>query len=161
MKIIHLQVYSWEQLKKLVSASEHGLFGYSSGERTIKCNVDLKFGELAGQIIDPTQEALLTSGNYDEKAGTGMEINLSKPSIRFGSGKFGVNANGEVFADGFATTEYVDAEIQNVAGSVETLEQSIPVFDIQLTGTSITVPCNADHIPLDNNTYSIILHCFL
>lgn len=149
-----------------MSASEHGLFGYSSGERTITLSASdgsARFGRTgAGQIIiDPsTGEALLTSGNYDEKAGTGMEINLSKPSIRFGSGKFGVNANGEVFADGFATTEYVDAEIQNVAGSVETLEQSIPVFDIQLTGTSITVPCNADHIPLDNDTYSLSYTAF-
>ena len=149
-----------------MSASEHGLFGYNSGERTITLSASdgsARFGRTgAGQIIiDPsTGEALLTSGNYDEKAGTGMEINLSKPSIRFGSGKFGVNANGEVFADGFATTEYVDAEIQNVAGSVETLEQSIPVFDIQLTGTSITVPCSADHIPLDNNTYSLSYTAF-
>ena len=99
---------------------EHGLFGYNAGQRTIALNAadgSARFGiEGKGQIVlDPaTGDAILTSGNYSEEAGTGMEINLSKPSIRFGSGKFGVNSNGQVFADGFATTEYVDGEVKKV-----------------------------------------------
>lgn len=142
-------------------ASEHGLFGYSGGERTITLSASdgsARFGKTgAGQIvIDPsTGEALLTSGNYDEEKGTGMEINLSKPSIRFGSGKFGVNANGEVFADGFATTEYVEAEVKNVNKNITALEESIPALDIQLTSSAISIPCNSENIPLEETTYTI------
>jgi len=84
-----------------------GLFGYYHGERTIFLNSDngsARFGKSgAGQIvIDPTkdQEALIYGGNYSTKNGTGMLINLSDPSINFGSGKFNVDDKGHLTAKG-------------------------------------------------------------
>ena len=140
---------------------EHGLFGYNAGQRTITLNAEdgsARFGKAgAGQIvIDPaTGEAILTSGNYDEEAGTGMEINLSKPSIRFGSGKFGVNAAGQLFADGYSTTEYVDAEIIKVDDKINGLNDSISYFTISADMDNILIPCTVDHKPLENKTYAI------
>ena len=147
---------------------EHGLFGYNAGQRTIALNAadgSARFGiEGKGQIVlDPaTGDAILTSGNYSEEAGTGMEINLSKPSIRFGSGKFGVNSSGQVFADGFATTEYVDEEVKKVNTTIEKIEGAARVLEVQLNTNTITIPCTADYIPLESKTYKInytVLYC--
>ena len=147
---------------------EHGLFGYNAGQRTIALNAadgSARFGiEGKGQIVlDPaTGDAILTSGNYSEEAGTGMEINLSKPSIRFGSGKFGVNSSGQVFADGFATTEYVDGEVKKVTETIEKIEGAAKVLEVQLNTNTITIPCTADYIPLESKTYKInytVLFC--
>ena len=147
---------------------EHGLFGYNAGQRTIALNAadgSARFGiEGKGQIVlDPaTGDAILTSGNYSEEAGTGMEINLSKPSIRFGSGKFGVNSSGQVFADGFATTEYVDEEVKKVNTTIEKIEGAAKVLEVQLNTNTITIPCTADYIPLESKTYKInytVLYC--
>ena len=81
---------------------ETGLLGYNKGERTIF--LDAKTGKAqfgkgkAGRIvIDPTAQegqpqALIYGGDYQEKTtdkqGTGMLINLTNPSIQFGSKKF-------------------------------------------------------------------------
>ena len=88
------------------STPQTGLFGYSSGVRTIfldASNGKSHFGKPgAGQIIiNPAKnEAKITSGNYNTSSGTGMQINLSTPSIRYGSGNFVVNANGHLTAKG-------------------------------------------------------------
>ena len=81
-----------------------GLFGYNQGVRTIFLDAETgkaEFGKNgAGQIrIDPSQnEAIIESGNYVEKTnlveGSGMRINLTQPSIEFGSEKFSVDSNG-------------------------------------------------------------------
>ena len=129
---------------------EHGLFGYNAGQRTITLNSEdgsARFGKAgAGQIvINPsTGEALLTSGNYDEEAGTGMEINLSEPSIKFGSGKFSIDKDGNVVADSFATRE-----------QVEDLENSISYFVVTTNADSILIPSTADQKPLETKDYTI------
>ena len=87
-----------------VKESDIGLIGYSNGQRSFF--IDSKTGSStfgvqgAGQvIINPTvNQAIIKSGNYDEKNKTGMQINLSEPSIKFGSGNFSVNANGNITA---------------------------------------------------------------
>lgn len=86
-----------------------GLLGYNQGQRSILLDAETgkaEFGRAGvGQIIiDPsTDAAVLKSGNYSEKDNTGLEINLSKPSIRYGSGHFSVDENGNLTAKGGGT----------------------------------------------------------
>lgn len=140
---------------------EHGLFGYGSGQRTLTLNsVDgsAVFGKKGGGqiIINPASgEALLTSGNYSEKDKTGMEINLSEPSIKFGSGKFSVDKDGNVVAESFATKAYVKEEIDGVNKEISDLEASVKVVDMQLHTASVLIPCNIENVPLKAADYII------
>ena len=140
---------------------ETGLFGYNSGERTIALNAEdgsAEFGKRgAGQIrIDPsTNEALLTSGNYDEEAGTGMIINLSEPSIKFGSGNFKVDKNGNVVAKGFATGGDLEDAKESLKQDIEKVEESIKAFDVSLDFVSFNFPCNTEHYPINDNTFTV------
>ncbi|MBQ9731092.1 MAG: collagen-like protein, partial [Bacilli bacterium] len=129
---------------------EHGLFGYHNGQRTITLNSEdgsARFGKTGlGQIvIDPTtEEAVIRSGVYDEENGIGMEINLTEPSIKFASGKFEVDKNGNVTADSFATRE-----------EVSELEESIQIFNVQVDRDSILIPSTAEQDPIDSQQYVI------
>lgn len=136
---------------------EHGLFGYNAGQRTITLNSEdgsARFGKVGkGQIIiDPsTGEALLTSGNYSEKDKTGMEINLSEPSIKFGSGKFMVDKDGNVTADSFATR----ASVEKLEEKTTDIEQSISYFDVRPQTNFIIIASSVDHFPLETQSYTI------
>ena len=88
-----------------VYKKETGLMGLSHGERSFFLNSEdgsAVFGKNgSGQIkITPTAEnekpqAIITGGSYSKgDNGTGMEINLSEPSITYGNGKFSVNKYG-------------------------------------------------------------------
>lgn len=117
-----------------------GLFGYNQGVRTIFLDAETgkaKFGKNgAGQIrIDPSQnEAIIESGNYVEKTnlveGSGMRINLTQPSIKFGSEKFSVNSDGVLTA--------VDAKISGdaqISGTIKvggTEQSSILLYKNQI-----------------------------
>lgn len=84
-----------------------GLYGFNQGIQTIELDSETGsaiFGKSGGGqiIIDPTagdNEAVIKSGNYVENK-SGMIINLSKPFIEFGSGKFAVNEVGQLTAKG-------------------------------------------------------------
>ena len=136
---------------------ETGLFGYSAGQRTITLNSEngsAAFGATgSGQIIiDPsTGAALLRSGNFDREKGTGMQIDLSEPSIEFGSGNFGVDKNGQMYATGFATTEFVRDELNTRDG-----QNSIKLFDVAIDIPMVLIPCTSDRKPLATKTYNII-----
>lgn len=87
------------------SAIENGLFGYKSGERTIDLSADTgvaKFGKAgSGQvIIDPSTGAKIQGGNYiytgNGQTGSGMEIDLAKPTIKYGSGNFELDEDGNM-----------------------------------------------------------------
>ena len=140
---------------------ETGLFGYNSGERTIALSAydgSAKFGkEGAGQIvIDPsTNEALLTSGNYDEEAGTGMIINLSEPSIKFGSGNFKVDKNGNVVAKGFATGGDLEDAKESLKQDIEKVEESIKAFDVKIDFTAFNFLCNSEQYPINDSTFNV------
>jgi len=140
---------------------ETGLFGYNSGERTIALSAydgSAKFGkEGAGQIvIDPsTNEALLTSGNYDEEAGTGMIINLSEPSIKFGSGNFEVDKDGHVVAVGFATSKDLSDTEDKIKQDIEKVEETIKVFIVNLDFTSFSFACNTEQYPVLNDSFTV------
>lgn len=102
----------------------YGLMGYYHGQQSIFLNAETGGATLgtaaAGQIIiEPNTEgevdekgnlvyrAVLKSGNYvpkdDEHEGSGMEIDLSTPSIRFGSEHFYVTEDGALNASGKGT----------------------------------------------------------
>lgn len=91
------------------STADIGLFGYAKGVRSIF--LDAQTGKAVfgsngkGQItIDPTQNtARIYSGNFyynSNGSGTGMEIDLTTPRIRFGSGNFEVSKEGHLIAKG-------------------------------------------------------------
>ena len=104
--------------------TRNGLFGYYHGQQSIFLNAETggaTFGTAAaGQIIiEPNSEgevdengnlkyrATLRSGNFIPKdethEGSGMEIDLATPSIRFGSGNFYVTEDGAMNASGKGT----------------------------------------------------------
>lgn len=111
------------------STNETGLFGYNKGQQTIFLDAKTGKSEFGasgkGQIIiDPSQNnAQIYSGDYykrdadgniiyeKDKNGklipvlnkTGMLIDLTEPSIRFGSGNFEVNKEGHITAQGGGT----------------------------------------------------------
>lgn len=103
-----------------------GLFGYSEGRRSIF--LDAKTGKAvfgtrgAGQItIDPSNNtAIIRSGNYVRSFngydGSGMEINLSEPYIRFGSGNFSVDKNGIVTMKGADVEGYASFKSLSAPG---------------------------------------------
>lgn len=77
-----------------------GLFGFSNGVRSIFLNAEdgsAVFGtaDRAQIMINPSSNAaILKSGDFSTQNKTGMEINLSKPSITYGSGLFKVDNTG-------------------------------------------------------------------
>lgn len=85
------------------AGKEVGIFGYNHGQRSIF--LDAETGSAAfgiasqGQIIiDPTDgRATIRSGNYRNGL-SGMEIDLTTPSIKYGNGNFYVDRNGELNA---------------------------------------------------------------
>lgn len=83
-----------------------GLFGYSKGQQSMFLDAESGksiFGiEENGQIvIDPqNNKAQIYSGNYSTADGTGMLIDFTTPQIKFGSGKFNVDANGQIKSTG-------------------------------------------------------------
>lgn len=112
------------------SKSETGLFGYSSGQRSIFLNAEdgsAIFGKQGpGQIIiDPdNSQAMLFSNNfwdsYDQygkpsnylntnETGNGLLINLTKPEIRYGSGNFSVDIDGNLTANNANITGTIHA----------------------------------------------------
>lgn len=85
------------------SNKEVGIFGYNHGQRSIFLNAETgsaAFG-IANQgqiIIDPTDgRATIRSGNYINGS-SGMEIDLTAPSIKYGNGNFYVDEKGELNA---------------------------------------------------------------
>lgn len=95
------------KVKETNQASDDiGLIGYAKGIRSIF--LDARTGKsifgTAGKsqiVIDPTaNRALLYSGNYSTANKTGMQIDLTTPEIRFGSGNFVVNQQGHLTAKG-------------------------------------------------------------
>ena len=85
-----------------------GLLGYNHGERTIFLDAEsgkAEFGKNNGGkiIIDPSSDkAQIYSGNWKYKTasepGSGMLIDLTTPEIKFGTGNFEVNAEGDLTA---------------------------------------------------------------
>lgn len=116
-----------------------GLFGYSKGHRSIF--LDAKTGKASfgvkdsSQIImDPSNNtAIIQSGDFQLKDqthdGSGMQINLTNPSITFGNQNFSVNANGILTArganivnsyyDGKQFDEYLNQAITKITDNLQ------------------------------------------
>lgn len=86
-----------------------GLIGYASGQRSIFLDAETGKAEFGVNgkskiILDPTEDiARIYSGNFVYKTdgtGTGLEIDLTTPQIRFGSGNFEVSKEGHLTAKG-------------------------------------------------------------
>ena len=124
--------------------TEVGLFGYDHGERTIFLDADTgkaQFGKNdSGKIIiDPrNSQAVIQSGNYSPGSGTtpgqGMQINLTTPSINFGSGNFSVDQYGHVTLKG-ATLTGNSTTIENL-DSLLANSQTIADLQEQIQGTT-------------------------
>ena len=134
--------------------SEVGLFGFINGLRSIFLDAETGTAEFGitggGQIrIDPsTGEAVIESGDFQEKdathAGSGMQINLSTPEIRFGSGKFYVDKNG-----------ILTAQDVNITGGVTIETDKINVGDNIYSGQHNTFGSTADGFFLGADGLSI------
>lgn len=99
-----------------------GLIGLYNGIQTIFLDSKTgrsEFGKAgSGQIIlDPSKkEAIIQSGNFNTTAKTGMQINLSNPSIIFGSGNFSIDSAGKLRATGVNLTGTITAEEGYIGG---------------------------------------------
>ena len=83
---------------------EQGLFGYSKGQQSIFLDANTgnaTFGIAGnGQIKMTPSSGTITGGNYSTSAKTGMQIDLKTPSIEYGSGRFSVDKDGNLVAQG-------------------------------------------------------------
>lgn len=81
---------------------QNGLFGYSNGARIIFLDAETgnaNFGLAGkGQIQITAEKGQITGGDYSQKNGTGLLIDLQKPEIKYGSGKFSVSSSGALTA---------------------------------------------------------------
>ena len=128
----HVKVIDKEETR------EQGIYGYHNGQQTFMLNATngiASFGvEGNGQIIlDPSNDAIIKSGNYSTEEGTGMQINLTEPSISFGSKKFNVDSKGVITA----TDVNITGEIHATSGSFEgKVTATSGTFKGEITATS-------------------------
>lgn len=134
---------------KTGNKSQTGLFGYNNGVRSIF--MDAQTGKTilgkqgAGQItIDPGQDtARIYSGNYSTTAGTGMEIDLTDPHIKFGSGHFSVDSSGNLTAVGggkIANWSIGNTRLTSQSGNVYLDSGSNASYAIYSNGTFTVTP---------------------
>lgn len=97
------QIKSLDENGNFIS-QETGLEARYHGERTIFLDAETgkaTFGKAGSAriVLDPTNdEAIIQSGDYDLSRGTGMQINLTEPSIHYGNGNFDVDYEGNLSA---------------------------------------------------------------
>lgn len=117
-----------------------GLIGLYNGIQTIF--LDSKTGKAefgragGGQIIlDPsTDQAIIKSGNFNTTAKTGMQINLTEPSIIFGSGNFSVDSTGKLKATGVG----ISGEVTASTGYIGTKESGFKINSRYIANGNIT-----------------------
>ena len=134
------------------SQKETGLFAYSKGTRSFFLDANdgsAIFGTPdSGQIIidpqnyrdDGKRTAIIKSGNFyyntsidqitGQPKGTGLEIDLSTPQIRFGSGNFEVDKNGILSCKGATVRGFLDVKT-NQGSSVVLTEEKMQVHFIE------------------------------
>lgn len=88
--------------------SRRGILGYSNGIESFVLNAEdgsARFGtseagsiEIIPAFGEKKQQAIIQGGGYKEDNSKGMCINLSKPSIEWGNGRFSVDQDGNMYA---------------------------------------------------------------
>lgn len=117
-----------------------GLFGYHRGKQSIFLNAkdgSATFGKSGeGQIIlTPGERAIIKSGNYDTSKKTGMQIDLTTPEIKWGNGKFIVDANGILTAVDGNFTGVINAKAGGKIGGWNINEKTLTGGQIILDST--------------------------
>lgn len=146
------------------TTSDIGLLGYNKGDRTFFLNSEngsALFGKANnGQIvIDPsTSHALLYSGNFwknynenglpsnytsSNEKGQGLLIDLTKPEIRYGSGRFKVDSNGNLVATNADLSGKITATSGQIGGWTINGTKLIGTESNSLNSQKITL--EADH----------------
>lgn len=122
-----------------------GLIGLYNGIQTIFLDSKTgksEFGKAgSGQIIlDPSkEEAVIKSGNFNTTAKTGMQINLSNPSITFGSGNFSVDNTGKLKATGVDISGKITASEGYIGDKINGFTiKSKYISNGNITGVAIT-----------------------
>ena len=89
-------------IKKITGSTntDVGLFGYHQGQQSFFLDAEdgsASFG-VSGkgqiEIIPSEDKAIIQSGNFSTTNKTGMQIDLTTPSIKWGNGNFSVDSNG-------------------------------------------------------------------
>ena len=139
--------------------TESGILGYNHGIRTIFLNSldgSATFGATgkAQIILDPgNDEAILKSGDYDETIGTGMQINLSAPNIKYGNGKFQVDSDGKLTATDGSFSGVINSNEGNIAGWI--INSTSLVKDFTANGNHYIVTVNSDGSLTDNYAFRV------
>lgn len=112
------------------SEDEVGLYGYKDGISSFELDAktgSAKFGTAGtGQIIlEPGEEAKIYGGNYNydpehPENGSGMEINLTDPYIKFGTGYFEIDKDGRLKATEATISGSISADIGSIGGWIVT-----------------------------------------
>ena len=156
---------------------EQGIFGYNHGERTFELNAEdgsAKFGKAgAGQIVispdEDSAHSVLQSGNYVAPVlspsgdvvtpGEGLQIDLTEPSLTFGSGLFRVDKNGNVYASQYATVSNLAAGNvpvgRNAIDGLSDVMDAVTVFQVDLDKDSYNIPCDSSQKTTNGQTYII------
>lgn len=158
--------------------AEEGIFGYHEGVRTFELSAEdgsAKFGKAgAGQIIispdENSNHSVIESGNYVAPVlspdgtivlteGEGLQIDLTEPSITFGSGKFRVEKDGTVHAPEYATVRSLSEGTAVISPHAVTglpdVMDAVTIFQVDLESDSITIPCESNKQTPNNQTYVI------
>lgn len=83
--------------------------------------------------------------------GSGMEIDLNDPHIRFGSGRFRVDSDGQVYAVGFATIKELEEGDYNIPG--------INIFNVDYTNDTVQFEANAQLHPIGSGLIEKTIQC--
>lgn len=164
--------FGTEDSGKIVIAPNEGVAGHAylrSGDYelsyahvaagTLFNNLDLYFQKDGNIYTELKRDKDYTAGQTvvgsniykASSSGSGMEIDLTDPHIRFGSGKFRVDSDGSVHASEYALTSTVDSirdELQNTKDTVTDLEDSVRYFEVSSDTAAINIPCDTLQIPI-------------
>ena len=134
-----------------------GLLGYNHGIQSIFLNANdgsAIFGAAGKgqiQIIPSSNKAIIKSGNYISNK-SGMQIDLSTPSIEFGTGNFKVDAEGILYAKGVN----VSGNVNITGGGLTVSKDNKILFKADVTNRTVNIggfPLN--NIAIYNGTNSI------
>lgn len=93
----------------------------------------------------------IPSTDYVWAGGNGLEIDLNDPHIRFGSGKFRVDSDGQVYATGFATVVELENGDYDIPGT-KNYQVEYPVENVQFE-------TDVNHYPIQSVTRNITCKC--